>query len=319
MKKIGIEIPCFNEEGNVALVYQQVTKQMKMLPTYDYEILFIDNHSDDKTPQILRDIAEKDKHVKVIFNLRNYGAERSDVHAFFHTDGDAVICMACDLQTPSSLIPAFLREWEKGSKVVWAQKINSEESWFMWKIRSLYYYIIRKMSSVKQYDQITGFGLYDREVIEYIRRAHDPNPLFRNIVPELGFEPALISFEQPARHSGRSSYNFFSYYSLAMASLINTSRVPLHLATLVGFLIGGLSFLIGAVYLVLKLAFWQYFPMGTAPILIGMFFLGGVQLCFIGFVGAYVGEILARLTHYPRVIERERLNFDNDAEQDSIG
>lgn len=317
INKIGIAIPCYNEEGNVELVYRAVTEQMKQMPEYTYEILFVDNCSLDRTPEILRAIVASDKHVKVIFNLRNFGAERSGMHSFYQSDGDAVISMACDLQTPVELIPVFIKEWEKGAKVVWGQKADSEESWIMWKTRSLYYYIIKKFSNVQQYNQITGFGLYDREVVELIRKTDDPMPLLRNVVPELGFEPVLIPYKQPARHSGKSSYNFFSYYDIAMLSLVNTSRAPMHLATLIGFIIAGSSFLLGLLYLILKIAFWEFFPMGTAPILIGMFFLGAIQLLFVGIIGEYVGEVLSRLRHYPRVVERERLNFETDEKSSS--
>ena len=311
-KKICIEVTTFNEEENVELMYETLTAIMQRESGYDYALYFVDNHSEDTTEEKLRAMAARDKHVKVILNLRNFGPNRSGANGFYAMDGDAYICLPCDFQGPPELIPTFLREWEKGAKVVWGKKTASGESKLMWHVRSLYYKIIRYFSDVKMYEQITGFGLYDREVVKRMEEAGDPIPYFRNLIPELGYEPAMVEFVQPARERGKSSYNLYRYFNEAMASLVNTSQVPLKIATVIGFVLGLLSFCLGLAYLVLKLAFWDYFPTGTAPILIGMFFLGSVQIFFIGIVGEYVGEILTRVTHHPRVVEKERLNFDDE-------
>lgn len=316
MKKISILIPCYNEEGNVEKMYTAVTHEMQKLNQYTYDIFFIDNKSLDHTEDVLRSIAKRDKdHVRVIFNLRNFGPNQSGAYGFFQTDGDASICLACDFQDPPELIPQFIKKWENGAKVVWGQKVSSNESRLMWHIRSLYYKIIKEFSSIKQYEQVTGFGLYDRQVVQLMKKMGDPVPNFRNLVPEMGFDIEFIRYEQPARKWGVSSYNLYRYIDAALSSLVNTSRVPLRLAVIGGFLIGCLNFLIGFIYLILKLIFWDNFSMGLAPILIGIFFLGGVILSFIGLLGEYIGEILLRVTNRPLVIERERLNFNNEKKQ----
>lgn len=310
MKVISLCVPCYNEEDNVELMYEALTKVMLNLTRFDYEIVFIDNCSTDSTRTILRKVADKDKKVKVIFNLRNFGPNRSGAYGFFQATGDAVISLACDFQNPPEMIPEFIKLWENGAKVVWGRKESSEESALMWYTRSLYYKIIATFSEVKQYTHITGFGLYDREVIENMKALGDPVPNFRNQIPELGYEVDFIDFVQPLRERGKSSYNLYRYFEAALSSLVNTSLAPLRMATFAGFLVGVLSLLIGMIYLFLKLLFWNSFLFGTAPILIGLFFIGGVQLMFIGLLGEYIGEILTRVTNRPMVIEKERINFE---------
>lgn len=310
MKKISLFTPCYNEEGNVYELYKKVTEVMKQLPQYTYEYIFIDNHSTDKTREILRKIAAKDKRVKVIFNVSNFGPSRSGSYGFYQTSGDVSICLACDFQDPPEMIPEFIKKWEEGYKVVWGKKIGSEESKFMYAIRCLYYKIIKVFAESKQYENVTGFGLYDREVMDLFRKANDPEPILRNLVGEYGYEVGIVEYFQPTRKKGKSSYNFFRYYSQAMHSLITTSRVPLRIATFVGIAIGAVSGSIGIVYLVLKLLFWNSFDMGVAPLVCGVFFIGAVQLVFLGIIGEYIGEILARQMNRPLVIEEERLNFD---------
>lgn len=315
MKKISLFTPCYNEEGNVRNIYEAVTKVMETMPQYDYEYIFIDNCSQDKTPEILKEIAEKDKHVKVIFNLKNFGPGRSGYYGFLQTTGDVSICMACDLQDPPELIPEFIKRWEQGYKVVWGQKEGSEESKFMYFIRGLYYKIIKLFSDEIQIEQVTGFGLYDREVMDLIRSVEEPDPILRNLIMDFGYEISLIQYKQPKRKAGKSSYNFIKYFSTALNSLVSTSSGFLRIATLSGFFISGISFLIGLYYLIMKLIFWDSFVMGTAPIMIGLFFLGSVQLFFIGIIGEYIGVVLKRLTKRPLVVEKERLNFDKNDEE----
>lgn len=312
MQKISIVIPCYNEENNIENMYIEVSKQMEKISQYEYEIIFIDNDSMDGSQTVLRRIANDDSHVKVIFNNRNFGPGRSGVHAFLQATGDAVICLACDFQDPPELIPRFVEAWENGAKVVWGQKSSSQERKWMWWVRSTYYWIIKKFSPIKQYIHVTGFGLYDRSVIQLIQSTKELSPLFRNLVPDLGYVPVLIEYKQPIRKEGKSSYNFLRYFDTAMFSLVNTSRVPLHIATLIGTITAGISFLLGTGYLVFKLLFWSRLPMGMAPVLIGMFFLGSVQIMLVGLLGEYIGEVLTRVTHRPRVVEKERLNFDDD-------
>ena len=299
-------------------LYQKVTDIMReSLPQYNYEYIFIDNCSTDKTPQILRQIAENDHRVKVIFNLRNFGPSRSGSYGFFQTSGDASICFACDLQDPPELIPEFVRRWEEGNKVVWGQKTSSDENHFMYSVRCLYYKIIKSMSRHEQYENVTGFGLYDKEVMDLLRKYSGPTPNFRNMISEFGYPVSFVQYHQPKRTAGKSSYNFFRYLNIAINDMVNTTRLPLRFATLFGAGVAFLSILVAVFYLILKLLYWESYNIGTATMIIGMFFIGAVQLMFIGIVGEYVGEILNRMSEKPMVIEKERLNFEEE-QNDSI-
>ncbi len=310
MKTISLFTPCYNEEGNVYALYKKVTEVMKNLPEYEYEYIFIDNASTDNTQNILRKMAKEDKRVKVIFNVRNFGPSRSGSYGFFQTSGDVSICLACDFQDPPELIPEFIRKWEEGYKVVWGKKLDSEESKLMYAFRLLYYKIVKSMAESVQYDNVTGFGLYDKEVMDLLRNSNDPTPNFRNLIGEYGYEVGMVEYHQPKRKAGKSSYNFFKYYSVAVNSLITTSRIPLRVATFLGTIVAGLSFAVGVVYFVLKLIFWNSFSFGIAPLVSGLFFLGAVQLLFIGVLGEYIGEILVRQMNRPLVVEKERINFE---------
>ena len=310
MKTISLFTPCYNEEGNVYALYKKVTEVMKNLPEYEYDYIFIDNASTDNTQSILRKIASEDKRVKVIFNVRNFGPSRSGSYGFFQTSGDVSICLACDFQDPPELIPEFIRKWEEGYKVVWGKKLDSEESKLMYAFRLLYYKIVKSMAESVQYDNVTGFGLYDKEVMDLLRNSNDPTPNFRNLIGEYGYEVGMVEYHQPKRKAGKSSYNFFKYYSVAVNSLITTSRIPLRVATFLGTIVAGLSFAVGVVYFVLKLIFWNSFSFGIAPLVSGLFFLGAVQLLFIGVLGEYIGEILVRQMNRPLVVEKERINFE---------
>ena len=318
MKKlISISTPCYNEEGNVRNLYNAVKKVMSTLPQYEYHHLFIDNSSTDATASILRDLAREDpEHVRVIFNERNFGPDRSSAYGVFACDGECVIGLACDLQDPPEMIPQFLQKWEEGYKVVWGQKTSSQESRVMYRIRGLYYKIIKSFSNVKQYEQVTGFGLYDQKVLKVLKNCKEPDPLFRNLVTEMGYEVALITYTQPARRVGKSSYNFFRYLDTAISSLTNTSKVPIRVATILGSIFSAISFLICIIYLVLKILYWNRFAAGTIPVLLGLFFFGSVQLLFIGLVGEYVSQILDRAKNRPLLIEKERLNFDEETSEE---
>lgn len=312
MKKISIFTPCYNEEENVYDLCMAVKSIMSKMSNYEYEHVLIDNASTDNTWQILKKLASEDRRIKVIQNERNFGPSRSGSHGFFQTDGDASICMACDFQDPPELIPQFISKWEGGYKVVWGKKTSSEENRSMFLVRSIYYKIIGLFSDVKQYEQVTGFGLYDKKVVDLMRLANDPNPNFRNLIAEYGYEIGLIEYAQPKRKAGKSSYNFLKYFNIALISLVNTSTIPLRVAVFVGFFISIVSFILALIYLVLKLLNWNSFNMGIAPIIISIFFLGGVQLAFLGVLGEYIGEILARVKNTPLVVERSRINFEED-------
>jgi polyisoprenyl-phosphate glycosyltransferase len=307
-KLISILTPCFNEEENVQELYDRIKRVMKEY-AYDYEHIFIDNASTDKTMEILRGLAAKDKRVKVIVNTRNFGHIRSPHHALLQARGDAVIGLASDLQDPPEKIPEFIRKWEEGYKVVIGVKTSSQESGLFYFMRSLYYRVLRGLSDVPLIDNFTGFGLYDRKVVEILREFHDPYPYFRGLIADIGFDIARIEFDQPRRKRGISKNNFYTLYDMAMLGVVSYTKVPLRLATMFGFFSAGVSFLVGLVYLIYKLIDWQNFSLGLAPVVIGLFFLGSVQLFFLGVVGEYIGQIYTLSVHRPLVIEKERINF----------
>jgi glycosyltransferase involved in cell wall biosynthesis len=309
MPFVSIVSGCFNEAENVRELHEQIKAVFEQLPGYTWEHIYIDNASTDGTPVILREIARDDVRVKVILNARNFGHVRSPFHGLLQATGDAVIAMASDLEDPPSLIPTLLKKWEDGAKVVAAVKKGSKDSFALGLARKLYYRLIGGISDVKLIQNFTGFGLYDQRVIEALRRIDDPYPYFRGLISEIGFEPALVPFDKPVRQRGITKNNFFTLYDLAMLGITKHSVAPIRLATFAGFLMSGLSLLIAFGYLVAKLLFWQRFSMGTAPMLIGMFFFSSVQLFFIGVIGEYVASIHTQVRKLPLVIEEERINF----------
>lgn len=309
MKTVSLFTPCYNEEGNIPILYEAVRKVMDSLTQYQFEYVLIDNASTDRTVDMLREICAKDPRVKVIVNQKNFGPGRSGCYGFLQTTGDVSICFAADLQDPPELIPQFLEKWENGAKVVWGRKQGDEEHGLIKLCRKLYYSVIQLFSDEKQYANVSGFGLYDREVLEMIRAVNDPIPNFRHLIADFGYEVQFVDYVKPNRKKGRSSYNFWRYYNTAMDSLVSTSVTPLRIITLIGFILAVCSFILGLVYLVLKLVFWYSFSAGQAPILIGMFFLGAVQIFIIGLLGEYIGSVVVRLKNRPMVVEKERINF----------
>lgn len=309
-KLISVVTPCYNEEENVRELATRIRAVFSRLPGYDYEHILIDNASTDGTADFLRELAGEDKRIKVILNTRNFGHIRSPYHALLQGRGDAVIGMASDLQDPPEMIGEFLRKWEEGYKVVMGVKTQSQESAAMFAMRKLYYGLSGRMSNIKLVANFTGFGLYDQVVIEHVRRMDDPYPYFRGMIADLGYEAARIPFDQPRRKRGITKNNIFTLYDLAMLGITNHSKVPLRLATMVGFALSAISLLIAVGYTLAKLFYWSDFAMGTAPILIGFFFFMSVQLLFIGMIGEYVGAIHTQVLKRPHVIEKERLNFD---------
>ena len=312
MKKISIMIPCYNEEENVVPISEAVVRELTdSLPEYDYEILFIDNDSKDNTRPLLREICKKNPKIKAIFNVKNFGQFNSPYYGMLQTTGDCTICMCCDFQDPVEMIPKLVHEWENGYKIVCAIKTTSKENKIMRFLRTCYYKLIRKMSDVEQIEHFTGFGLYDKSFIEVLRNLKDPSPFLRGIVAELGYRRKDIPYEQAKRRAGKTHNNFYTLYDAAMLSFTSYTKIGLRLATFCGIGVGIISFLVGMVYLILKLIMWDNFPMGMAPVLIGMCFLGSVQLFFIDLLGEYVLNINTRVMNRPLVIEEERLNFDN--------
>lgn len=315
MKTISIVIPCYNEEENVEAMYQAVEAVFeKDLPDYSYELIFIDNDSQDKTREIIRRLCAKDKKVKGILNAKNFGQFNSPYYAMLQSTGDATVLMAADFQDPVEMIPRYVAEWEKGYKIVIGIKKSSKENRIMYWLRSCYYKTIKKLSDVEQIEHFTGFGLYDKKFIRVLRELDDPIPFLRGIVAELGFRRKEIPYEQPKRRAGKTSNNFYRLYDAAMLSITSYTKVGLRLATIFGSVCSFASMMVALIYLVLKLLYWDRFPAGTAPLLIGMSFLGSVQIFFIGLVGEYILSINSRMMKRPLVIEEERLNFTGEAE-----
>lgn len=310
MKKISVLIPCYNEEENVVPMSEAIVELFEnKLTQYDYELLFIDNDSHDNTRPLLREICSKNSHVKAIFNAKNFGQFNSPYYGILQTTGDCTISMVCDFQDPIELIPQYLQEWENGYKIVIGIKTSSKESSIMYHLRGLYYRIIKKFSDVEQIEHFTGSGLYDREFVQVLRELRDPTPFLRGIVAELGFRRKEIPYEQPERRAGKTHNNFYRLYDAAMLSFTSYTKIGLRFSTFLGILCGMVSAIIGIVYLILKLVLWDAFAAGMAPVLIGMFFLGSVQLFFLGFIGEYILSINQRVMNRPLVIEEERINF----------
>jgi len=308
-KKITIVTPTFNEEGNVAELCDRIAKTMTKLP-YDYEHICIDNCSSDETVSILRDRARKDKHLKVIVNVRNFGPIRSPYHAMLQSTGDAVVLLASDLQDPPEMIADFVEKWEAGFKTVMATKPQSEESALMFFIRRVYYKLIHRISETPLIENATGAGLFDREVITLLRGLDDPYPYFRGLVCEVSHPVATVPFKQPRRTRGVTSFNFYKLYDTAMLGITKHSKVPLRLMVFVGFAVAAINFIVGLGYLLAKLFLWEQFALGVAPIVIGFFFFSSIQMIFLGILGEYIGSIQTQVRKLPHVIEAERINFD---------
>jgi len=317
MKLISIVTGCFNEQDNVEPLVERIRAVFLELPQYGYEHIFIDNCSNDHTVDRIKAIAARDKRVKLIVNTRNFGHIRSPMHGVLAARGDAVILMASDLEDPPELIPEFLRRWEAGYKVVAGVKTRTQDAVIMRLVRQAYYKMISRIADIKLIQNFTGFGLYDRALIDVVRALDDPYPYFRGIISEVGFEVAEVLFEKPRRARGITKNNFYTLYDMAMLGITSHSKVPIRLATMAGFALSLLSLAISSAYLVLKLMFWDQFGFGTAPILIGLFFFSSVQLFFIGLIGEYVAAIHTQVLKRPLVVERERVNFDDV--QDSGG
>ncbi len=309
MKVISVVTPCYNEEGNVTEVYERVRAVMVQLGTYRYEHIFIDNASRDRTLDELRAIAYADKNVKVIVNTRNFGHIRSPFHALCEASGDAVICLMCDLQDPPELLADMIREWEKGIPIIIAVKYDSDENPFMFWMRKQYYRLVNRLSDIETYQNFTGFGLYDRKVMDLVKKFDDPYPYFRGMIAEIGFPHAELKYHQAARKRGITKNRFYVLYDLAMLGITNLSKVPLRIVTLSGFVCSLICVLISFVYLVYKLIYWNRFSAGMAPIVLGLFFFCSIQLFFMGLLGEYIGAIHTLVQKRPLVFERERINF----------
>lgn len=316
MKKISIMIPCYNEEENVREIGAAVIEVLqKDLPSYDYEILFIDNDSSDKTRVYLREMCANNPKIRAIFNAKNFGQFNSPYYGLCQTTGDCTVCLCCDFQDPVEMIPKLVAEWEKGAKIVCAIKTSSRENKIMRFLRTCYYKMIRKMSDVEQIEHFTGFGLYDHSFIKVLRELDDPTPFLRGIVAELGYKRVDIPYEQQKRRAGKTHNNWFTLYDAAMLSFTSYTKIGLRMATVLGFVLAAISMSLAVVYLVLKLVYWDRFAAGMTPILLAVLILGSVQLFFIGFLGEYILSINKRMMKRPLVIEEERLNFEEKPEE----
>ncbi len=318
MKTVSIVIPTFNEEENVQPIASEVKRLfIEELADYQYEIIFIDNASRDSTRVKIQEICKDDKNVRAIFNAKNFGQFNSPYYGLLQTSGDCTVLLCADFQDPVHMIVDFVREWEKGYKIVVGIKSASKENRIMYFLRSCYYKIIKKMSKVEQIEHFTGFGLYDKKFIEVLRDLKDPSPFLRGIVAELGYERKEIPYEQQKRKAGKSSNNFYLLYDAAMLSITSYTKIGMRCATFVGIALAGVGFLIAIIYLILKLIYWDRFVAGTAPILIGVFIFGALQLMFIGILGEYILSINTRIMNRPLVIEEKRINFVNNENPNS--
>jgi glycosyltransferase involved in cell wall biosynthesis len=309
MKKISIVIPTFNEEGNIQYAYERVSNVLKKHDNYEYEMIFIDNFSTDDTRRLLRDLSMNDPNVKVILNAKNFGFTRSTYYGLLQSTGDCTVLIFCDMQDPPEMITDFLKKWEEGFKIVVGIKRKSHENKIMYAFRSIYYKLIKKIGEIDHIEQFTGFGLYDNSFIRVLRNLKDPMPYLRGIVAELGYERYEISYEQDKRKFGKSGFSFFKLYDVAMLGITSYSKVVMRCATIIGFCIAIICFLVGILTVILKLFNWSYFNVGTAAIITGIFLMGSMQLFFIGLVGEYILNINTRVMDRPLVIEEERINF----------
>lgn len=312
MKKISVVVPCYNEEENVENICIAITNELEKLSNYDYELIFIDNDSKDKTREIIEKQCNSNKKVKAIFNARNFGQFNSPYYAMLNSTGDCTILICADFQDPIEMIPQFIKEWENGYKIVIGIKEASQESKIMYFLRSCYYKLIKKFSNTEQIEHFTGFGLYDKKFMDVLRNLDDTTPYLRGIVAELGFKRKEIPYKQPKRKAGKTHNNFYTLYDVAMLGLTSYTKVGLRLATFFGMIVGALSFIVGIIYLVLKLIYWDRFVAGMTPMLIGIFFLGALQLFFIGFLGEYILSINQRIMKRPLVVEEKRINFEDE-------
>lgn len=310
MKKVSILIPTYNEAENVEPLSEAIVGEFDRLPQYSYEIIFIDNDSKDGTRDKIRALHRQNKKIKAIFNAKNFGQNNSPYYGLLQTTGDCAILMCADFQDPVEMIPKLIEKWEEGYKIVSCIKTTSKENKFIRLARTCYYKTIKKFSEVEQIEHYTGFGLYDRLFLNVLRDLKDPTPFLRGIVAEFGFKRIDIPYEQQLRRAGKSKNNFFLLYDIAMLSFTSYTKIGLRLATFIGMFVAFVSFIIAVFYLIYKLVYWDTFHAGTAPMVVGIFFLGAVQLIFLGIIGEYILSINKRIMNRPLVVEEERIGFE---------
>lgn len=311
-KLVSIMVPCFNEEENVVPISEAIIDQMEKLPQYDYELLFIDNSSTDNTQFLIRNLCEKNPKIKAIFNIKNFGQFNSPYYGLCQTSGDCAISICADFQDPVELIPVFLKYWEEGYQIVCGVKTSSKENSFMYGLRTLYYKIIKKFSNVDQIEHFTGFGLYDKSFINTLRNLDDSTPFIRGIVAELGGKRKEVPYEQPLRRAGKTHNNFYTLFDAAMLSVTSYTKIGMRIAEFIGAFFAILSLIVGFIYLIMKLIYWDRFVAGQAPLIIVVSLMCSTILAFLGFLGEYISAINTRMMHRPLVIEAERINFNKD-------
>lgn len=309
MKLISIVTPCYNEEENIEEIYIQVKKIFSQFPNYAYEHIFIDNASTDKTLAILKEISTKDRNIKIIVNARNFGQIRSPYYGLLQAKGDAIILVVADLQDPPELIASFIEKWESGFKIVVGVKPTTDEKFPLSVVRRLYYKLLARISELKLIKNFTGFGLYDKSVIDLLKQMNDANPYLRGLISEIGFPICEIPFKQPIRERGKSKNNFYSLFDIALLGVTKHSKFPIRIATMGGFFFCVINFLLAFTFFILKLFFWDQFPIGTASLLVGFFFFSSMILFFIGILGEYILTLHTEIIKRPLVIEKERINF----------
>ena len=316
-KKVSIMVPCYNEEENVVPISEAIVAQMEALPQYDYELLFIDNCSTDNTRPLLREICARNPKIRAIFNVKNFGQFNSPYYGLCQTSGDCAISICADFQDPVEMIPTFLQYWEEGYQIVCGIKTSSRENPVMYRLRGFYYKLIKKFSTVDQIEHFTGFGLYDKAFLNVLRNLNDPTPFIRGIVAELGGRRKEVPYEQPERRAGKTHNNWYSLYDAAMLSFTSYTKIGMRIAVFTGVLFSFLSLLVGLIYLVMKLIYWNRFEAGQAPTIIIVSLMCSALLAFMGFLGEYISAINVRMMHRPLVVEEERINFDKEKAADT--
>lgn len=315
MKTITIVVPTYNEEANIQSIYDRVQEVFAAsLSDYGMQLLFIDNDSQDGTRALIRGLAEKDERVQAIFNATNFGFSKSCFHGLSQAEGDCAVLMFADMQDPPEVIPEMVRKWEEGYKIVLGIKSKSRENRLMYLIRSVYYGILEKISETEHIRQYDGFGLYDAAFVEQLRKLRDPMPYLRGLVAEIGYRHAEVEYTQELRKAGKSTFSLMKYYDVAMLGITSSSKIVMRMATFLGMGLGVVCMIVTIITFILKLCNWQYFNAGTAAIIVGIFFIGAVQLFFLGFLGEYILNINVRTMNHPIVLEEERINLKRDGE-----
>jgi len=313
MKKISVTIPCWSEEKSVRQMYERLTRIfLEQLPQYDYEIIYVDDYSPDNTRTEIRKLCDEDNHVKAIFNACNFGYTRNVFASLLYGTGDATFLLFGDLQDPPELLPKMVAEWENGHKVVVGQKTKSQESKIMFFFRTIYYDVLGKLSNIKQIQHFNCFGLYDKTFVDVMRQIDDPYPYFKGLVTEYGMDVSIIQYEQAASQRGSSGQNFFKMYDAAMVGITSYTKILMRVATFLGAALGIFSCFLALFVFITKMLSWDSYSYGTAAIIIGVFFIGAVQLFFMGILGEYILSINTRSMRRPLVAVCERLNFDED-------